>query len=109
MQFGVFSPISRLHSSPNPFNSKEPWNYGDEAEGIMEDYLRLRGRLVPYMYSMVYRNFEDGIPMVRPIYHAYPTTPGAFDCKNEYLFGTLIAAPVTTKRDPQTLLAKTTV
>lgn len=109
VQFGVFSPISRLHSSPNPFNSKEPWNYGDEAEGIMEDYLRLRGRLVPYMYSMVYRNFEDGIPMVRPIYHAYPTTPGTFDCKNEYLFGTLIAAPVTTKCDPQTLLAKTTV
>lgn len=110
LQFGAFSPILRLHSSNSPFNSKEPWNYGVEAETIMEDFLRLRGRMVPYLYSMVYRSFEAGIPMVRPLYHAYPHAAGAFDCKNEYLFGdSLIAAPVTTKRDAQSLLAKTTV
>ncbi len=108
VQFGVFSPIMRLHSSCCPFNSKEPWKYG-ECEGVITDYLRLRHRLVPYMYTMMYRGYEEGIPMVRPMYHKYPHNGNAFALKNEFLFGDLIVAPITAPRDKESLLASTDV
>ncbi|MBQ9429877.1 MAG: alpha-xylosidase, partial [Clostridia bacterium] len=104
VQLGVFSPILRLHSSPSDFTSKEPWNYG-ECEGIQSDFLRLRHKLIPYIYTMMHRNYSEGIPMVRPLYHKYPAIPGAFACKNEYFFGDLIAAPITAPVDADSRLA----
>ena len=44
-QFGVFSPITRLHSSDSPFNTSEPWRFGERAERVMTSFLRLRHRL----------------------------------------------------------------
>ncbi len=108
VQYGVFSPIMRLHSSPSDFTSKEPWNY-DECEGIQSNFLRLRHKLIPYIYTMMYRNYSEGIPMVRPIYHKYPAIPNAFACKNEYFFGDLIAAPITSPVDPESRLASVKV
>ena len=37
LQFGVFSPILRLHSGNSPFNTKEPWRFGAEARAAMTD------------------------------------------------------------------------
>ena len=34
-QFGVFSPITRLHSSDSPFNTREPWRFGERARRVM--------------------------------------------------------------------------
>ena len=108
VQFGVFSPINRLHSTANPFNSKEPWKYG-ECEGIITDYLRLRHRLIPYMYTMMHRGYTEGIPMFRPMYHKYSRNNNAFSVKNEYLFGDLIVSPITEPCDKQSGLASAEV
>ncbi len=108
VQFGVFSPIMRLHSTCNPFNSKEPWKYG-ECEGVISDFLRLRHRLVPYIYTMMHRGNSDGIPMVRPMYHKYSRHANAFSVKNQYFFGDLIVAPITSSCDKESRLAKTEV
>jgi len=108
VQLGVFSPIMRLHSTCNPFNSKEPWKYG-ACEGVISEFLRLRHRLVPYIYTMMYRGHEEGIPMVRPMYHVYPQHPNAFSVKNEYLFGDLIVAPITAPCDKGSGVAGTEV
>ena len=47
VQFGVFSPIMRLHSTNCIFLGKEPWNYGSEYEKSMSEFLRLRHKLIP--------------------------------------------------------------
>jgi alpha-glucosidase (family GH31 glycosyl hydrolase) len=44
LQFGVFSPIMRLHSTSNIFNGKEPWKFGKVTNEIMNFFLRLRHR-----------------------------------------------------------------
>ncbi len=44
VQLGVFSPILRLHSSDNLFNTKEPWKFGHEACEVMIAALKLRHR-----------------------------------------------------------------
>ena len=109
-QFGAFSPINRLHSSNDPFNSKEPSQFGPEASPILIAFLRLRHRLVPYLYTAAWRSHADGIGIVRPMYHDHPTDPAAFSVPNQYLFGSdLIVAPITTPRDPHTGLAGVTV
>ena len=98
-QLGVFSPINRLHSTCNIFNGKEPWRYGEETHGVMNEFLRLRHRLIPYLYTMNHRAFEEGRALVEPMYYEAPMAPEAYRVPNEYHFGTeLIAAPITSPR-----------
>ena len=62
LQFGVFSPIMRLHSTNNRFNSKEPWRYSPEIAAAMGEFLRLRHRLIPYTYTMNRRASPSASP-----------------------------------------------
>ena len=48
LQYGVFSPINRLHSTKNPFWNKEPWEYDAVKRDIMDHFLRLRHQTVGY-------------------------------------------------------------
>ncbi len=106
VQFGVFSPINRLHSTSNEFMGKEPWKYGYAAYHIAADFLRLRRRLIPYIYTMNYRTHTQGRALIEPMYYSYPETENAYKCRNQYYFGSeLIAAPVTDPADKQTGLA----
>ena len=110
LQFGVFSPIMRLHSSCSPFNGKEPWRYKTEVRDMMEDFLRLRHRLVPYLYTMNYRAYAEDTPLMLPMYYEYPEEEAAYQVPNEYIFGNqLLAAPVTTPRIPGINVSKTRV
>lgn len=98
LQFGVFSPINRLHSSCSPFNGKEPWRYNLIAENVMKDYLRLRHKLVPYLYTMNYLCNKDGIPLIQPMYYHNTFEEAAYSVKNQYYYGSeLIVCPITTR------------
>lgn len=98
-QYGIYSPIMRLHSASSEFNGKEPWRYKPEAEKAMGDALRERHKMVPYLYTMNYRNYHDGLPLVLPMYYEYPEEEAAYERKNQFLFGSqLMVAPVTTPR-----------
>lgn len=100
VQLGVFSPFLRLHSTTNPFSSKEPWNFGDAAKPILADWLRLRHKLLPYIYTEVYRQHNQLIPLIRPAYYAYPHAPRAYSEKNQFFFGdSLMVCPITSPAD----------
>lgn len=108
LQFGVFSPIMRLHSTNWDILGKEPWNFSWEAETLSTEYLRLRHKLIPYIYAMNYRSFNEGRALCEPMYYSYPDKRESFDCKNEYMFGSeLLVCPVTTKMDAKMKTAVT--
>ncbi len=110
VQYGVFSPIMRLHSTSNEFMGKEPWMYNKFTENTAADFLRLRHRLIPYLYSMNRRTETDGIALIEPMYYADPKDPRAYKCPNEFYFGSeLIICPITEKCDEKTGLAGTKV
>ena len=98
LQFGVFTPIMRLHSS-NQTLSKEPWNHKSvETEAIQ--LLRFRHSLIPYIYTAFYRNYKDAIPVCKPLYYDYPNQSEAYTVKNQYLFGdSLLVCPITAPWD----------
>lgn len=105
-QFGVFSPVNRLHSSKSPFGSKEPWRFTEPVRRVMTEFLRLRHRLVPYLYTAMWDSHTDGVGPVRPMYHDHPREPRAFEVPDQYMFGAdLLVAPVVVPVDPQTRLA----
>ncbi|GLX66610.1 glycoside hydrolase family 31 protein [Paenibacillus glycanilyticus] len=106
IQFGVFSPINRLHSSDNIFSGKEPWNYAQPYEAVIGTFLNLRHQLVPYLYSMNKRSHEEGKPIMVPLYYDNPWNQEAYEYNNEYLFGTeMLVAPITKPIDKATQLA----
>ena len=108
VQLGVFSPIMRLHSTSNEFMGKEPWKYSKSVETVVSDFMRLRHRMLPYLYTMNYRTHIDGRAICEPMYYEYPDCDEAYDCKNEYSFGSeLIVAPITEPKNKNTLLAGT--
>ncbi len=96
VQYGVFSPINRLHSN-NTALSKEPWLYGASAETIATGFLRLRHRLLPYLYTANVRTARDGEPLTMPMYYIDKSAE-AYKAKNQYYFGSeLLVAPVVEK------------
>lgn len=110
LQYGVFTPIMRLHSSCGEFNGKEPWRYKTEIRLVMEEFLRLRHKLIPYLYTMNYRTYQEDIPLVLPMYYHNPEREEAYQVPNEYEFGSqLLAAPVTSKRIDRLNVAKVKV
>jgi len=106
VQLGCFSPINRLHSTDSVFNSKEPWRYSRDARATMSAYLRLRHRLVPYLYTWARRARTESIAPVRPVYHDAPKAPGAYFNRTEFLFGDLLVVPVVHRADPVSALAQ---
>ena len=102
VQFGVFSPIMRLHCTNLRYMSKEPWRYGRACEEVMKKFLRLRHKLLPYLYTMNYRASEKNMPLVCPMYAKYGGDD-AYAVKTEYLFGTeLIVSPIVNPGDFKT-------
>lgn len=106
IQYGVFSPINRLHSSRNPFCGKEPWLFEQPNEKIIEDFLRLRHRLIPYWYTQAYRMHQDLIPWIVPLYYRYPDEGKAYRYPNQYFFGSeLMVCPITSPCSSVTKMA----
>lgn len=82
LQFGVFSPINRLHSSSSAFTSKEPWNFEPTIATIMKDYLQLRHALLPYLYTANVHTHEQGEPLMQPMYYRYTEIDDAYRTRN---------------------------
>ena len=110
VQFGVFSPIFRLHSSHSQWMSKEPWLYRAESENVMRACMQLRHRLVPYIYSMSGVGKSLSLPLIQPLYWNFPSKDCAYKFPTQYYFGSsLVVAPVLQPRNRKTNLAKTRV
>ena len=110
VQYGVFSPILRLHSTSNRFIEHRPWGHDAEIERAACRALALRDALVPYLYSMAWRAAETTRPLIQPMYYLYPEAEDAYRCSSQYFYGSeLVAAPFVTPRDPATRLASQTV
>jgi alpha-glucosidase (family GH31 glycosyl hydrolase) len=106
VQFGVFSPIFRLHSTKLKTLERRPWGKPERIFRAARDVMQLRHALVPYLYSMAWRAHQTGLSLVTPMYYGNMEAAPAFAAQDQYFFGSeLIAAPVLEPSDPRTGLA----
>ncbi|MBQ8027476.1 MAG: DUF5110 domain-containing protein, partial [Clostridia bacterium] len=105
LQFGVFSPIMRLHSSNMLALGKEPWKYSGEVCRAAKYWLNLRHKLIPYIYTMDHRTHEQGVALCEPMYYSYPDKKEAYEVPNQYMFGSeLMICPITSPNNKKVLM-----
>ena len=115
-EFAVFSPILRLHGDRDPHDipplDKDPnrgygggylytgqnneiWSYGPEAQKIMEEQIKHRESLVPYIEKVMKEASENGSPAMRTMFYEIPIDEKCWELKDQYMFGSeYLVAPI---------------
>ncbi len=96
IQMGALSPFFRGHSTIN-VKDKEPWAFGDYIENIARDAIKLRYKLMPYIYNEFQNSTKTGLPVMKPMFLEYQNDKECYshDAQYQYMFGeNLLVAPV---------------
>ena len=92
LAFGLLSSHSRLHGSAS---YRVPWAFGEEAVEVARTFIRLKLRLMPYLWAAAVEAHTDGIPVMRAMLLEHPDDPGARTLDRQYMLGPdLLVAPV---------------
>jgi alpha-glucosidase (family GH31 glycosyl hydrolase) len=110
IQWGIFSPILRTHTTKNPESERRIWAYPEPYSDLMRQCFVRRDEMQPYIYTEARKTHDTGIGFLHPLYYDSPESPEAYDAKNEYMFGdSILADPITQPVAKDSQLAKTTV
>mgnify|MGYP005849025841 CR=1 FL=1 len=94
MQLGILYPFMRAHSIMGS-KPHEPWAFGETVERICREYITLRYRLLPYLYTLFWEAAQTGAPILRPLIYHYPNDPQTYSLHDQVMLGAaLMAAPV---------------
>jgi alpha-D-xyloside xylohydrolase len=93
-QYGAFCPMFRVHGTNY---AKEVWRFPTATQPILINYINLRYRLLPYIYSVAWKVTNEGYTMMRPLVMDFRADAQADGIGNQFLFGpALMVNPVTT-------------
>ena len=95
MQYGLFCPVFRSHGADAP---REIWQFGKKGEPVydaIEKTIRLRYRLIPYLYSTAWQVTNANGSYLRPLFSDFASDKRVWDMTDEFLFGqSILAAPI---------------
>ncbi len=90
--FGLLSTHSRLHGNSS---YRVPWLFDEEACDVLRFFTKLKGRLMPYLFSQAVKTHTEGIPMMRAMVIDFTDDPACLTLDRQYLLGDdLLCAPV---------------
>ncbi len=99
MQYGLFCPVFRSHGADAP---REIWQFGKKGEPVydaIEKMIRLRYRLLPYLYSTAWQVTSNNDSYMRPLFSDFASDKKVWNMNDEFMFGrSILAAPIV---DPQ--------
>ncbi|HTA16904.1 MAG TPA: glycoside hydrolase family 31 protein, partial [bacterium] len=72
---GFLFPFLRNHSN-NESSSQEPWAFGPKTLAVVRHYIRLRYKLLPYLYNLFIDHADQGKAILRPLFYEFPDAPG---------------------------------
>ncbi|MEM9324727.1 MAG: glycoside hydrolase family 31 protein [Bacteroidota bacterium] len=101
LSIAVFQPFLRTHTFVNTADA-EPWSFGEEVEEISRNYINLRYRLMPYLYSCFHEAAQTGMPVTRSLALSYTFEELIYDGRfqNQFTFGeSILVAPVESFKD----------
>ena len=90
--FGLLSTHSRLHGNSS---YRVPWLFDEEACDVLRFFTKLKGKLMPYMFSQAVYTHEVGVPMMRAMVIDFANDPAALTLDRQYMLGdNLLVAPI---------------
>ncbi|MDX6692502.1 MAG: alpha-glucosidase [Blastocatellia bacterium] len=93
-QVGFLTPFCRNHKVIDGYD-QEPWRFGKYYEDIIRKYLKLRYRLLPFLYTTLEEAHRTGVPLFRPLLLNYQQDYNTLNIDDEFMVGTdLLVAPV---------------
>ena len=99
MQYGLFCPVFRSHGADAP---REIWQFGKKGEPVydaIEKMIRLRYRLLPYLYSIAWQVTSNNDSYMRPLFSDFAQDKKVWNITDEFMFGrNILATPIV---DPQ--------
>lgn len=95
-EYGTFLPMQRSHGTDTP---REIWNFGEPGTcfyDVIEKYIHLRYRLMPYIYSLAGMVTLEDYTIMRSLIFDFPEDEKVKNIGNQYMFGpSLLICPVT--------------
>jgi alpha-glucosidase len=93
-QVGFLTPFCRNHKVIDGYD-QEPWRFGKYYEDIIRKYLKLRYRLLPYLYTGLEEAHRTGVPIFRPLILNYDTDANTINIDDQFMIGSdLLVAPI---------------
>ncbi len=90
--FGMFGTHSRLHGSTS---YRVPWMFDEEANDVVRHFVKLKHRMMPYIYAKSIEATQTGIPVMRPMVMEFPNTLSTACLDMQYMLGDqLLVAPI---------------
>ena len=107
MQYGLFCPVFRSHGADAP---REIWQFGKKGEPVydaIEKQIRLRYRLIPYLYSTAWQVTSNNQSYMRPLFSDFAADKKVWDMTDEFMFGrSILAAPIVEAQYTQEKIVK---
>lgn len=110
-QFGLFSPIMRLHGSrlkPKGHVDRHPgvkessggdneiWSFGEQNYPVLKRLIRIRENLRPYIMDAMREATQTGKPLMRPMFFEFYEDETCYLLEDQYMFGgDILFAPIT--------------
>jgi alpha-glucosidase len=86
VQSGAFSPRFIMNSWKPGGVVNTPWLH-PEVTAIIRDWIRLRYRLLPYLYTLYWRAARFGEPILRPLCYEFEDEPDSFADSDDFMLG----------------------
>lgn len=94
VQVGCFSPFFRNHSALGT-RRQEPWAFNQQTLEINRKYIKLRYKLLPYLYDLYWECQKSGLPIMRPLVLEYQKDEKVREINDQFLYGSsILVAPV---------------
>jgi oligosaccharide 4-alpha-D-glucosyltransferase len=85
LQYGVFQPIFRPHAQEEV--ASEPVYRDEKTKSLAKKSIALRYQLLPYNYTLAFKNNQYGTPLMRPLFFDEPENKLLFANSDEYIWG----------------------
>lgn len=86
VQMGIFMPRFSIHSTNTDNTVTEPWMFSDKTP-LIRDAIRFRYRMSPYLYSLMERAHETGLPIMEAMFLAFQNDPATWNEGINYMWG----------------------
>lgn len=101
---GFLFPFCRNHNMHK--RDQEPWVFSADGNAVLRKFIRLRYKLLPYLYQLFIAQEENGEAILRPLFYDFPEERGVAEIKDQFLVGpAVLQAPfVKTSRTRRAIL-----